>query len=100
MKRKKNCKLDSVNNIRTKFENKYGFVCLLHKQADGISRCRMDQINANREGNYYRLAPERLISKLCDDQNVKLRLEQGGGKKGRYWKSSQTRVLFVVTDYI
>jgi hypothetical protein len=36
----------------------------------------MDQIKANPEGNLYRLAVSRLISKLCKDQSVKLSLDQ------------------------
>jgi hypothetical protein len=46
---------DAANIIRTNFGHGRRIVCLLHRVAEGIWPCKLDQINADPKGIWYRL---------------------------------------------
>ena len=51
-------------------------MCLLHRLAEGIRPCKLDQINADPKDNWHRLARKKLISKLYMEQKVKVLLDR------------------------
>jgi hypothetical protein len=50
---------------------------LLHRLAEGILPCHLDQINADPKGSWHRLARKKIDSKLYMEQSVKIGLDQG-----------------------
>jgi hypothetical protein len=72
--------LDAENDIRTNFGHGSVIVCVVHRLAEGIWECNLDQINTDPEGKRYRLAGKRMISKLYMVHGVKMTLEEGETK--------------------
>ena len=54
------CNWDAENNIRMNCGQRRGSVCMLHRLAEGIGPCKLDQINADPKGKWYRLVRKKI----------------------------------------
>lgn len=58
------CNWDAENNVRMKCGQRRGSVCLLHRLAEGIWHCKLDQINADPKGNQYQLVQKKIDQQI------------------------------------
>ena len=54
------CNWDAENNIRMNCGQRRGSVWVLYRLAEGISPCKLDQINADPKGNWYQLVQKKI----------------------------------------
>ena len=65
--------------------------CVLQRLAESICKCKLDQINRDPEGNWYRQARAKSEQQLCMDQSVKIKLYRAKTRSVKSW----TRMSFV-----
>jgi hypothetical protein len=96
------CSWDAENNIRTNFGHRRNIVCVLHRLAEGILPCKLYQINAGLKGIGIDWRERRVVSSLCMDQSVQVRLHPGerrSVKTGRRVKEGSCFLLILFHLY-
>jgi hypothetical protein len=81
--------LNSEINVRTNFGHRSRIVRFLHRLAKGILPCKQEQVNADRKGNWYRLASKKADQEVVHGSEFESTTGPRSEKKCEYWKRSK-----------
>jgi hypothetical protein len=80
--------LNAESNIRANFGHRSRIVRLLHRLAKGILPCKLEQVNVDTKGNWYRLVSKKDIQQIVRGSEFDSTTGPRGNKKCKDWKRS------------
>jgi hypothetical protein len=80
--------LNAASNIKTNFGHRSRIVRLLHRLVKGILPCKLEQVNVDTKGNWYRLASKKADQQIVHESEFGSTTGPRGDKKCEDWKRS------------
>ena len=80
--------VNAESNIRTNFGHRSRIVRLLHRPAKGFLPCKLEEVNVDTKGNWYRLASKKDDQQIVFGSEFDSKTGPRGDKKCEDWKRS------------